>query len=48
MENELGYINIRVTETDVEYDSEFSTAEVIFWIELLKSMIFKKMVEETE
>lgn len=46
MSQEIGYINIKVTDSDVEYDSEFSTAEVIFWLELLKSMVFKKMIED--
>lgn len=45
---EIGYINIKITDSDVECDSEFSTAEIIFWLEFLKSTIFKKMIEEIE
>lgn len=46
--SDIGYINITVTDSDVEYDSEFSVAEVIFWIELLKSMVLKKMIDGEE
>lgn len=45
-EKELGYINIRVTDENVVYDTEFSLPDVIFWLEILKSMAIKKVIED--
>jgi len=41
---DLGYINIRITSTDVEYDTELSTSELVFWLETLKSMVLKQVI----
>lgn len=46
-EKDLGYINIRVTDSDVQYDTEFSVAEVVFWLETLKSMVLKQVIDGT-
>lgn len=45
-ENVIGHINIKVNESDVEYDSEFSLPEIIFWLETVKSMVIKRVIED--
>lgn len=44
--NVIGHISIKITETDVEYDTEFSVPEVVFWLETLKAMVLKKVVDD--
>lgn len=45
-ENVIGHINIKVTDTDVEYDTELSLPEVVFWLETLKTMVLTKVIED--
>lgn len=45
-ENEIGHINIKVTDLNVEYDTEFALPEVVFWLETLKAMILERVLKD--
>lgn len=45
VEETIGEIRIKITDSNVEYDSELSMPEVIFWLETLKTMVLKKVIE---
>jgi hypothetical protein len=38
-------ILIKIGETDVEYETNLSLPEVIFWIDILKLMLLKGIIE---
>lgn len=40
-----GTILVEVSETNIKYDSAMSLPEVVFWLETVKSMIVKKILE---
>lgn len=40
-----GSILIEVSETNIKYDSAMSLPEVVFWLETVKTMIVKKILE---
>ena len=42
-----GTIHIEVSETNIKYDSAMSLPEVVFWLETVKSMIVKKILDPT-
>lgn len=44
----VGYINISITDQDVHYDSDFPVAEVIFWLDVTKTMILNRVIQEDE
>ena len=45
-ENKVGDIHISVTDTDVQYETEFDLPEVLFWLDVLKAMLLKKVLGE--
>lgn len=40
-----GTITIEVSESNIKYDSAMSLPEVVFWLETVKAMIVKKILE---
>lgn len=44
-ENQEATITIRVSQQNLQYKSDFSEPETIFWLESVKSLIMKKAFE---
>ena len=44
-EESRGYINISISEEGMEYDTNFSIMEVVFWMDALKARLFAKAFE---
>jgi hypothetical protein len=45
---EIGHINITITDTDMWYDTEFTVPEVVFWLDVVKTMIMKRVMTQEE
>lgn len=43
----LGEILIRITDNRITYDSEYSLAEVVFWLDTVKAMLVRRVIEDT-
>lgn len=41
-------INIKITNSNLSYKSDFSEPETIFWIEAIKNIILKKAFDQAE
>lgn len=47
VENKEFNINIKITNKDLSYKSDFSEPETIFWLESIKSIIIQKAFEQS-
>lgn len=45
-EKVLGEILIRITENRITYDSEYSLSEVVFWLDTVKAMLVRRVIED--
>jgi hypothetical protein len=41
-------ISIRITEENVEWESDLSVPEIIFWLEVTKAMALKQILQPPE
>lgn len=41
----LGEIHIKIGESSIGYDTEFTTTELVFWLEVVKSIVLDKVLE---
>lgn len=47
VENKEFNINIKITNKNLSYKSDFSEPETIFWLESIKSIIIQKAFEQS-
>lgn len=46
--DDIGKIDITVTDSNVSYDSNLSLPELVFWIDMVKTLAIKAALEKEE